>query len=81
MAERETAERVAAKIRAEAHEQIILGRKKPIAVAEALGRFIRTKAGTPNHRNLLFQSRSIQKDIRGSLQISTITTSLLEEFK
>ncbi len=49
--DKRTAERVAAKIRAEAHERIVLGKKKQITLGEALQRFIQTKAGTPNHRN------------------------------
>ena len=35
------------KIRAEAHERIVLGKKKQITLGEALQRFIQTKAGTP----------------------------------
>lgn len=79
--DRKTAERVAAKIRAEAHEQIMLGRKKSSTVAEAIDRFIKTKSGTPNHRNLLIHSKAVQKHIRGSMQLSALTTSLVEEFK
>ena len=45
--DKRTAERVAAKIRAEAHERIVLGKKKQITLGEALQRFIQTKAGTP----------------------------------
>ena len=45
--DKQTAERVAAKIRAEAHERIVLGKKKQITLGEALQRFIQAKAGTP----------------------------------
>ena len=44
--DKRTAERVAAKIRAEANERIVLGRKKQITLGEALQRFIQTKART-----------------------------------
>jgi hypothetical protein len=40
-------ERVAAKIRADAHERIILGKKNQITLCEAIERFIQSKSGTP----------------------------------
>ena len=38
--DRKVAERVAAKIRSEAHEQLVLGQKKPLTIEQALERFI-----------------------------------------
>ena len=49
--DKRAAERVAAKIRAEAHERIVLCKRKQITLGEALEHFVQSKAGTPNLRN------------------------------
>jgi len=79
--DRKVAERVAAKIRSEAHLEIIEGRKKPLTVEEALDRYISARVGTPNHRNLLGHRRRILCEIRGSLPLTSLTSCVLEDFR
>jgi len=79
--DKRTAERVAAKIRAEAHERIVLGKKKQITLGEAIQRFIQTKAGTPNHRNQVNHARQITKHIRASLPLAALQPSMLEDYR
>jgi integrase len=79
--DKRTAERVAAKIRAEAHERIVLGRKKQITLGEALERFVQSKAGTPNHRNQVNHAKQILRHIRGSLPLAALQPSMLEDYK
>jgi integrase len=79
--DKRTAERVAAKIRAEAHERIVLGKKKQITLGEALERFVQCKAGTPNHRNQVNHAKQITKHIRSSLPLAALQPSMLEDYK
>ena len=79
--DKRVAERVAAKIRAEAHERIVLGKKKQITLGEALQRFIQTKAGTPNHRNQVIHAKQITKHIRPSLPLAALQPSMLEDYR
>jgi hypothetical protein len=66
--DKRAAERIAAKIRAEAHERIVLGKKKRITLGEALERFVQSKAGTPNHRNQVNHAKQITKHIKPTRQ-------------
>lgn len=79
--DRKIAERVAAKIRAETHEQLVLGQKKPLTLEQALERFIATKAGTPNYRNLRIHQQNILRHIRGVLPLKAVTSQMLEDYK
>lgn len=79
--DKRTAERVAAKIRAEAHERIVLGKKKQITLGEALERFVQSKAGTPNHRNQVNHAKQILRHIRPTLPLAALQPSMLEDYK
>lgn len=79
--EKRVAEQVAARIRAEVHAEHMLGRKEPITLEQALQRFVDTKIGTANHRNLVSQKRLILTAIDGSILLPRITSSTLEEFR
>jgi integrase len=80
-ADRKVAERVAAKIRAETHEQLVLGQRKPMTIEQALERFIATKAGTPNYRNLRIHQQNILRHFRGVLPLRALTSTMLEDYK
>jgi len=79
--DRKVAERVAAKIRAETHEQLVLGQKRPLTLEQALERFIATKAGTPNYRNLRIHQQNILRHMRGVLPLKSMTSVMLEDYK
>jgi integrase len=79
--DRRVAEQVALKIRAEAHAELVLGKKKALSLDAALRRYIDGKAGTSNHRNLVSLRRIILQAIAGSTPISRITESALEDFR
>lgn len=79
--DRKAAEQVAAKIRAEAHSQIVLGRRKPSTLADALDRFGKSKAATSNHKNIVSQIRIIQRTINSSILLSRIDQSMLDQFR
>ena len=79
--DRKIAEQVAMKIRAEAHSEIILGKRKPATLEVAIEKFVSSKLGSANYRNLLSQKRIILKTISGSLPLSRISQSVLEDFK
>ncbi|MDF2687398.1 MAG: integrase [Microvirga sp.] len=78
--DRRVAERVAAKIRAEAHEEIVEGRKKPLTLEQALKRYIASREGMANHRNLLGHRDAILSIISGSLPLTSITSTVVEDF-
>ena len=79
--DRKVAERVAAKIRSETHEQLVLGQRKSLTVEQAMERFIATKAGTPNYRNLRIHQQNILRHIRGALPLKAVTSAILENYK
>lgn len=78
--DRKIAEKVALKIRSEAQEEILLGRKKPITLETALQRFVDSKAGSPNHKNLVSHMKAVLTSMNGSLPLRAITPSALEEY-
>lgn len=78
--DRKAAEQVASKIRAESHAEIILGRKKPLSLADALDRFTDSKAHQPNHRNLIGHKRAILSIVGGSTSISRINAATFDRF-
>lgn len=79
--DRKVAERMEAKFRAEAHEELVLGKKKTITVGAALDAYLRTKEGTPNHSNLVSKRKTILRFFRAQTLASRVTNSDLENFK
>lgn len=79
--DRKVAEQVAAKIRAEAHSEIILGRKRVRTLEQALDRFIASKSNTANHKNLVSQKRIVLSVLPGSFALSRPLNPLLEKFR
>lgn len=79
--DRRVAEQVASKIRADAHDHIVMGRKKPLTLKDALDQFVASKTGTPNHKSLVHHQKSISKIIKVSLSVKVITSALLEDYR
>lgn len=79
--DRRVAEKVAAKVRAEAHAELVLGVRKPLTVGDAVRRYVESKAGTANHRNLVSHSRSLLRDLNASLPLSQLSAKDLEEIR
>ena len=52
-----------------------------MTVEQALERFIATKAGTPNYRNLRIHQQNILRHIRGVLPLKAVTSTMLEDYK
>ena len=79
--DRKVAEQVAAKIRADVHAELLLGKKELITLETALRRFANTKAGTANYRNLKSQIRIILRTIDCSIPLPKVNSDTLEQFR
>ena len=79
--DRKVALQVAAKIRADAHAELLLGKKASITLETALRRFARSKLGTSNHRNLESQIRVILSLISGTIPLMKVSSDTLESFR
>lgn len=79
--DRRVAEQVAAKIRADVHAELLLGKKELITLDTALRRFANTKVGTANYRNLESQIRIILRAIDCSIPLVKVNSDTLEQFR
>jgi integrase len=79
--DRKAAEQIEVQLRARAHAELYLGQRRSITLGDALDRFVRSKAGTPNHANLVGHQRTILALIGGGRLLEEVTTSDLEDFK
>jgi integrase len=79
--DRRAAEQVAAKIRADVHAELLLGKKERITLEAALHRFANTKTGTANYRNLESQIRIIIGLLDCSMPLAKVTSDTLEQFR
>lgn len=79
--DRKIAEQVASKIRAEAHAEIVLGKKKTSTLDAALDRFVRTKVGCANYRNVVSQKRIILRTVNAAVPLTRVDQNLLEQFR
>jgi integrase len=79
--DRKIAEQVATKIRAEAHAEIVLGKKKPSSLEATLDRFVKTKIGCANYRNVVSQKRIILRTVNCSVPLTRVDQHLLENFR
>lgn len=79
--DRKVAERMEAKFRADAHEELILGKKKTITVVASLDQFLQSRQGTPNYSNLVSKRKTLLRFFKGKTLVSRITNSDLENFK
>lgn len=79
--DRRTAEKIAEKIRQTATTEQFLGSTKPLKLQEALDRFVASKAGQANARNLIAHREAIIKALGGATQLSSITSSSVDQFR
>lgn len=79
--DRKVALQVAAKILADVHAELLLGKKASITLETALHRFANSKFGTPNHRNLESQIRVILALLSGSISLIKVNSDTLERFR
>lgn len=79
--DRRIAEQVAAKIRADVHAELLLGKKEQITLETALRRFVNTKVGTANYRNLESQIRIIMTALDCSILLVKVNSDTLEQFR
>ena len=79
--DRKVAERLEAEWRAQVHAQQIVGVRERVLFLEAIDRLIATKAGTPNHHNLLSSRKVIDRHLRRRRWLDELTTEDLERFK
>ncbi len=79
--DRKTALKIAEKVRADIHQELAFGgQTKTITFGSALRRYVESKSGTPNHRNLISHEKTILKLISGTTPLEIVTTSLIEEY-
>jgi hypothetical protein len=79
--DRKVAERLEAKIRSEAHDEIVMGKKKLITLSAALALFLRSKEDTANYANLVSTKRTILKIMKGAQPLGSLRNDDLELFK
>lgn len=79
--DRKVALQVAAKIRADVHAELLLGKKASITLETALHRFANSKLGTPNHRNLKSQIRVILSLISGTVPLINVNAEIFDSFR
>ena len=79
--DRKVAEKLEAQFRAEAHAEGVMGRKKPISLEQAISRFIASKSGTPNHKNLVSRKAVVLRILPGAKPIASLRSDDLEHFK
>ena len=80
--DRKAAEQIEVRLRARAHAELYLGQRRSITLGDALDRFVRSKAGTPNHANLLLgHQRTILALLGGGRLLDEISTADPEDFK
>jgi len=79
--DRKTAEKIAERIRLTATSEQLLGAAKPLKLQEALERFITSKAGQPNARNLIAHKAAIVKVLGGATPLASITSSSVDQFR
>lgn len=79
--DRKVALQVAAKIRADVHAELLLGKKQSITLETALHRFANSKIGTANYRNLESQIRVILALLSGSIPLIKINFDALNHFR
>jgi len=79
--DRKVAARLEDEWRAQVHSQLVLGVRERIGFLAAIDRLIATKAGTPNHHNLLSSRKVVERHFRRRKWLDELTTDDLEKFK
>lgn len=79
--DKKVAEQLEREWRRELHARAFLGKRERITIADAVAAFCRTKAGTPNHRNLTIQSRHLDRLFRMARYLDTVSSEDIERLK
>ncbi|MFD1940820.1 tyrosine-type recombinase/integrase [Paradevosia shaoguanensis] len=79
--DRKIAERIEAQLRADVYAEVVLGKKKPMTLEATLQRFLDSKTGTANHRNLVSRRKTILRILKGSMLASMLTSDDLEHYR
>lgn len=79
--DKRVAEQLEREWRRELHARAFLGKRERVTIADAVAAFCRTKAGTPNHRNLSIQSRHLDRLFRTARYLDAATSEDIERLK
>jgi integrase len=77
---RRAAEQMEARLRSEIHANTFLGHKPRISLSDALNRYGRRKAHTPNHANILGHINAITSSVAGSTFLDSLGAIHCEQF-
>lgn len=75
--DRKVASQIEARLRAEYHSGRMLGKKKSITFGQAIDRFIATKEGRPNYKNLRSHRKFLLKHFHGGDPLRTLDSEKL----
>jgi integrase len=75
------AERMEVEWRAQLHRQFTLGEPERITLTEAVSLFLRSRAGTPNHRGLFHCSKTILRRLSYRKYLDELTNTDLERYQ
>lgn len=79
--DKRVAEQLEREWRRELHARAFLGKRERITIADAVAAFCRTKAGTPNHRNLSIQSGHLDRLFRTVRYLDAVSSEDIERLK
>jgi len=79
--DKRTAEQMERDWRSKLHAQTFLGVKERITVRDALDHYQKTKAGTPNHRNILHHVDVFNRMLKSNNYIDELTSEELERLR
>jgi integrase len=79
--DKRVAERLESKLRAEAYDDLILGKKRSVTLEWAVSDYIDSRIRTPNHSNLVSHKRTILRILDGGTQTQRLSGADLERFK
>jgi len=79
--DKKVAEQLEREWRRELHARAFLGKRERITIADAVTAFCRTKAGTPNHRNLSIQANHVHRLFRTARYLDAVTSEDIERLK
>jgi integrase len=79
--EKRAAEQMEREWKRQLHAQAFLGKRERITIHKVIADFCKSRAGTPNHRNLAIHSRTLERCFRTSRYFDEVTTEDLERLK
>jgi integrase len=79
--EKRTAEQMEREWKRELHAQAFLGKRERITIQKAMTEYCKSRAGTPNHRNLGIHLRTLERCFRTGRYFDEVTNEDLERLK